>query len=284
MWAARYWSPRYWTSRYWTRRSVSAPAVDCLVVDRSIRFKYGTGRHWGTEWKWGGGTVSDPYLPTCGDPCTVPRFQLETYPMAGASIEHTSQLMWIDSGDALRIRRSLILPDEVYWLQQPGGQWWEITITASTGMMQRSPVALPGGMDGMSVDDPGVGLWVFGVDASGALFRRREGQIIYVLGDLTLLRLYQGNLVGQYGAYPDEVFYLVAPNGTPYQVTFDGLTGDLTYIDNVSGSPVGKTLLDEAGVMWRFMIDNNAIVSLVSEDTTSEDGAIVPTFTEEHCI
>ncbi len=168
------------------------PGVDatlCLTADTRIRFRYGTGRHWGTGWKYGGGVVADPGVP-CGDPCHDVRFQLE---------------------------------HEDIKLVAPTILWEEGTL--------------------------------FFFDAAG-------------------------NLSARHGGYPNEVFYLQAPNGTPYQVTLNGETGDLTYIENISG-PFGKTILDSNGLLWRFTIDNNEIIHLVSDQASVADAVVMPAFTTD---
>jgi hypothetical protein len=166
------------------------PGVDatlCLTVDTRIRFRYGTGRHWGTGWKYGAGDVADPGVP-CGDPCHDVRFALEH--------EDTK-------------------------LTAPTVLWEEGTL--------------------------------FFFNAAGELSIR-------------------------HGGYPNEIFYLQAPNGTPYQVTVDGDTGDMTYIENITG-PFGKTILDDRGTLWRFTIDNDEIIHLVTDQATIADSIVVPTFT-----
>ncbi|NGZ98029.1 MAG: hypothetical protein CV089_18210 [Nitrospira sp. WS110] len=180
MWSRKYWSPRYWAGRYWAHATLTPP---CLPVDVSIRFRYGTGRHWGTGWKYGFGDVVDPYLPTCADPCFVPRFSINdasgyVVQFAGEAVAVGSFLLWIDSANVLRVRSGE--RDEQYYLQDSLGQWWLVLVSASTGSITRTPVSGPGGAAGMSVMDANGNVWVFSITPTGALMRQLGGSTIYV--------------------------------------------------------------------------------------------------------
>ena len=68
-----------------------------------------------------------------------------------------------------------------------------------------------------------------------------------------------GTLTTTTGA-SDDVFYLNAPNGTPWQVKVDGTTEDFTWDFDLTGTPVGRVEAS-ATKFWEFAMANEGSLS-----------------------
>lgn len=94
-----------------------------------------------------------------------------------------------------------------------------------------------------------------------------------------------GQLQASYGpGYVDEVFYVASPNGTVYEVVLAGLTDDMDYESGASGTPVDKVVVDQSGQLYTFRVKDDGTLYLETDVATVVEGAITPTFTEEHCV
>lgn len=91
----------------------------------------------------------------------------------------------------------------------------------------------------------------------------------------------QGVLTNRYGSYPDEVFYLLSPNGTSWRITANGMTGAVTVVDGFSGTPLGIQLVNEVGVIFTMSISNGGILSVTDQAGFTIESSFVPTYTVE---
>lgn len=106
----------------------------------------------------------------------------------------------------------------------------------------------------------------------------------YLLAESSIFQVdAHGSYSVRYGlGLPDEVFYLLSPNGTSWRVTASGTTGVVTVEDGFAGSPIGVQMVDSSGTMWTFSVSNTGVLTL-SNDTLSltVETSSTPTYTVE---
>lgn len=92
----------------------------------------------------------------------------------------------------------------------------------------------------------------------------------------------QGELRIRYPGYPDEVFYLISPDGTSFRVTNNGTTGAQTISSGFTGTPIGMNIADSIGGLWTARISNLGELTITNQTTgLSIEVNSTPTYTQE---
>lgn len=126
--------------------------------------------------------------------------------------------------------------------------------------------------------------WKPGVSADRFDIESLNDPAVDFLSDVSSLMTIsaQGELSIKYPGFPDEVFYLVSPNGTSWRITNSGTTGEQTINDGFAGTPIGMNVVDEVGAIYTASISNLGEMTLTNEQTgLSIEVNFTPTYTLE---
>ena len=237
------------------------------MTQPQIMYRWGVNTHWGTGWRWGFG-VTDPYVPK-GDPSTTARFTIDAYDdLAPTYTIPGSQIYAVDNAGT--VTRAFdaggSIPDEIFYLQSPNGQWWSITANGRTGAQTTATVSGESQPIGLVLPAPDGRVWYYLIQNDGTLFLHTKVQW-YSSGDAALYAIDNTGLVStRYdvdGTVPDEIFSLQNPVGNWYQVRVNGQSGDILVTPSSGPTAViGKTVPSPDGRLWTFSMDNSGTLHI----------------------